>query len=102
MTKALIVEPSGKTHLTEIETDLANLQAIVGGYIEHVAVPGAPEAHAYCNEEGKFMADLAPNPFATQLLGLTGLDVVMGTVVFLGSTGDGDEADVPTWMEVYA
>lgn len=94
MTKAMIVTSGGKIHVTEIEADLATLQALVGGPIEFVYVEHG--VHAYCNEEGKFRADLAPNLVATSMIPLLAShDIVMGDVVFLGEGLNGDEGNVP-------
>lgn len=78
----------------EVSTDLDGLQALVGGYIEAVSLT---EGHAYVNEEGKLMG-LPVNALATDLAHAAGWpygDVLCGTVVFLGDSPDGDEADVP-------
>ena len=90
--KALIVNPDGSTEHRSIEGDLDTLSGIVGGPIEYLFVTYG--VHAYCHEEGKFEG-LAPNPLATRLAGLEGLDIVVGPVVFLGDGEDGEEGDLP-------
>ena len=83
----------------EIAPDLQVLQSIVDGYIEHVTLPG--EGHLYCDEEGK-LKHAPVNNLATSVAmalgwmpGLTGQDVLCGTVVFLGDGDEGEEDDVP-------
>lgn len=102
MTKALIVTPEGDLTWADIEANgplaLAVLQGIVGGSIEMVYVN--PGVHAYINEEGK-LEGLPINPVATFLSGLAGVDVIVGTAVFLGrKPGDPREHDLPPeWSE---
>ena len=99
MTKALIVRPTGEKEHVDIEAnDLAVLNVIVGGYIEYVYVTDG--VHAYCNEEGKLQG-LPVNIEATRLAGRLGVDILCGTVVFLGEYADGYEGDLPPeWQSV--
>lgn len=100
--KALIIRPDCEYGIAEIEPTLSALQGIVGGYIKnvplHLVAPLSEEAHLYCNEEGK-LDRLPVNPLATALVehyrpGFTLRDVIVGTVVVLGSRG-AEEGDVP-------
>ena len=99
--RALIIHPDGTSDVQYINSNLAALQQIVGGYIEDVgsAVPGWI---GYCNENGK-VEGLPYNPLATRLAltllwndGNHDRDVLVGTVVFLGFDEDeGAEIDLP-------
>lgn len=90
--RALIVHPDGREDRCSINPTLAALQAVVGGYIEHVTV--TPKVHAYVNEEGL----LQGLPYNQEASLVTGRHLV-GPVIFLGSTPDGDEADLPEeWL----
>jgi hypothetical protein len=94
--KALIV-PAGRAAAPRVETiaaDLPTLQGLVGGDIEAVTFGSA---HVYLHAEGKILG-LKPNLHAAFLLleaGIPACDLFAGDAVFLGSTPDGDEADVP-------
>ena len=50
--KVLMVEPGKKAYLTEIGTDLEDLQRAVDGYIE-TCYPFEDDVCIVCNEEGK-------------------------------------------------
>lgn len=96
--KALVVHPDGTKEHRDIEGDLETLSGIVGGPIEFIFVTYG--VHAYCHEEGKFEG-LPPNPVATRLCGLEGVDIVVGSVVFLGDGPEGEEGDLPPeWQDV--
>ena len=94
--KALII-PAGRAAAPRVEAvagDLRTLRGLVGGDIE-AAVFGS--AHVYLNAEGKILG-LKANPHASFLLleaGAAVCDLFVGDAVFLGSTPDGAEADVP-------
>lgn len=94
--KALIV-PAGLGSAPRVESivgDLPTLQELIGGDIEAVTFG---ESHVYINNEGKIHG-LTANPRATFLIleaGVNFRDMFAGTAVFLGTTDDGDEADVP-------
>lgn len=93
MTRALIVPPSGElTWLDFDANDYPTLRRHIGGPIEMVYVN--PLVHAYIHEEGK-IEGLPYNPVATFLTGLAGLDVIVGTAVFLGTGSEGEETDLP-------
>lgn len=92
--RVLVVQPTGRCITRKVDPLLANLQEIVGGYIQVVDFAGG---HAYCDEEGKIKRSL-PNRVATILareLGWPPGDILVGTVVFLGDGPDGSESDVP-------
>lgn len=98
LVSALIVYPDGKFEHKSIIGDLETLQGIVGGPIEFIFVTEG--VHAYCHEEGKYEG-LPANPLATRMSGLAGVDVVVGTVVFLGDGPDGEEGDLPIqWRSI--
>ncbi|SDQ03492.1 DUF3846 domain-containing protein [Arthrobacter crystallopoietes] len=93
---ALIIpaDLNDRARVETIDAGLGTLQTLVAGNIEAVS---GDDWHFYLNEEGKIL-HLAPNCRAAMLvLEETGVlaDVYCGNVVFLGETGDGDEADVP-------
>lgn len=83
----LIVWPDGRKSYQRLPDSEAGeyeaLSSIVGGYIEYVYVTDG--VHAYCNEEGKLQG-LPAN---------LGVDLLVGTVIFLGDDGEGNEADLP-------
>jgi hypothetical protein len=89
--KALIVRPDGTMLHRLIHPTLEALQALVGGWIELIFVTHG--VYAYVNEEGKLL-DLPANHQATYLAGLEGVDLISGTVVFVGFK-DGEETDLP-------
>ena len=96
--KALIVEPDGSMRHADIKGDLDTLSGIVNGYIEYIFVTEG--VHAYLNEEGKLHPGFAPNPVATRLAGLWGVDMILGSVVFLGDGLEGEEGDLPAeWLD---
>lgn len=93
----LIVWPDGRKSYQRLPDAEGNaqdeaLRSIVGGWIEYVYV--APGVHLYCNEEGK-LGGLPVNVEATQLAGLFPLDLLCGTVIFLGDADEGMEGDLP-------
>lgn len=93
--RAVLVYPSGLVAASNVETDLAGLQAVVGGYLEAVALD--ERTHLYCDEEGKIKG-LELNHLATLLVesyrpGWP--DVICGPAVVLGSTPSGNETHVP-------
>ena len=97
--RALLVTPDGSLRHLDVDTSLSSLQAIVDGPIEYVFVTYG--VHAYCNEEGKLRDNLPPNPTATLLAGRLGVDMLMGSVIFLGDGPDGEEGDLPQeWLDI--
>lgn len=101
--KVIVFPADGLAEVREISQDLANLQKIVGGYIEAVSTSyddaGVPQAIFWLNEEGK-LKRLRPNGRATALWwalegGPTG-DHFCGTVILSGGNdGEGDMLPVP-------
>lgn len=93
--QALIIEPGKLSRLEDIEPDLPTLNKLVGGWLEGVDIHQG--WHAYINEEGK-LRGMSANMAATLLchtLGWPRGDVLVGTVVFLGTGRDGSEKAVP-------
>ena len=84
--RAVIVDPDGTFRDTEIGSDLASFQAVVGGYIEGVL---GNVATMYVNEEGLLRA-LPANPIATQFAQfILGRNVILyGTALILGPPDD--------------
>lgn len=97
MTKALIVKPDGSKEYVDQEMTYEFLKETVGGWIEFVFVTEG--VHLYCNEEGKLLG-LPVNIEATRLAGRLGVDLLCGTVIFLGDRpDDGEEHDLPPeWL----
>lgn len=98
--QALIVTPDGKSEHRNLGTDtLRPLQHLVGGYVERVFVTTG--VYAYVNEDG-LARNLPDNALGTLLAGRLGVDMLVGTVVFLGSNAAGTEdADLPPeWLNL--
>ncbi len=100
--KVLRITPYFEVDLASLNPDegslLADLQKTVGGYIEAVS-PAEGDWVLYCNEEGKLQG-LPVNRLATTFInelmpGFAQRDVLVGTVVFVGSTPSGGSKDVP-------
>jgi hypothetical protein len=102
--RVLIIPVEGPIEDRQIDGQLDDLQALVGGYIEAVALPdfitGADQATAYVNEEGK-LDGLAPNFRATDFMvpgvGLMWGDYIAGPMVLAGFDPETGEhtADIP-------
>lgn len=75
---AVVKEPGKPAEIVKIENTLEVLQRIVGGQIEVIHVLN--DIVMVCNEEGK-LEDLQPNIAMPN-------DVVVGTVIALGTDGD--------------
>jgi hypothetical protein len=97
-----VIPVSGGAFRREIprgEAGLRELQELVGGYIEVIAVP-ALGIFGYINEDGKRLAaegreGFEVNTWATQLARIRG-DVVVGTMVLFGPPdANTDETSVP-------
>lgn len=101
--------------MQEIDLDgtLDQLQALVGGRIEAVRLPGflrhASRATAYVNDEGKFLpgARFAPNMRATDLMvpgvGLFPGDYIAGPMLLCGFDPEtGEHAPLPSEIAAYA
>lgn len=102
MINVYVIEPDGTVGPRRIEGTrddevLNELQTIVGGYIESIALNA--DAHVYINEDGKGLS-LPPNHLATLLVegyrpGFADRDTIVGTAVILGSAPGGAEGDAP-------
>lgn len=80
--QVLIVEPMKLPQVATIPNKLAELQQIVGGYIQVIA-PFNDTAAVICNEEGKILG--------MPLNRLVGNDIIAGTFVIAGcSIEDGE------------
>jgi hypothetical protein len=100
--KAVVIENTGNAALVDLDTSLESLQAVIGGYLQIIQpmVPGYGKWHAYIDEEGKIKD--RPRNFTADdiavMLGWGGAvagDFIVGPMVLLGETPDGEEADVP-------
>jgi hypothetical protein len=91
-----------------VEPTLAGLRQHVGRagaepYLEAIPVDLARTTHMWVDEDGR-MADLPSNPRASRLVGprVLGGDAIVGDVLVLGSTPEGDEAsltvDAVAWL----
>lgn len=92
----LVSTPGPSFTVTQIAGRLDEVQELVGGYVEAVTLP---DFHLYINEDGK-ATNLEANQVSTAVLdkyvpGFSLRDVLVGPVVWLGSSDDGGEADVP-------
>lgn len=96
MTLHLIVPADGETTLSRDALELHDYQRIVGGWIEHVYLPGR-NVIAVVNEEGAYQN--APyNPRASVIASacLGRHQPLVGTVVFVGVDDEReDEVDLP-------
>jgi hypothetical protein len=98
MPKYIVIRP-GQKPTVETLSGLKELQAAVGGYIEHLtAIGGGLEM--YVNEDGKSL-NLPVNGYANYLfhvkypIGLSPLDMIVGTVLLYGgNTGGGKDRDI--------
>jgi hypothetical protein len=76
-TVSIVLPANGK------KFELAELQKIVGGLIEHVFLkPGNGRGTAWINEEGKF-SGLPVNPAATRIVNLFDGDYIVGDMVIV-------------------
>lgn len=106
----LIIPPDGEGRIEPVswetwpsgsDRQVSAIQNIVGGYIEYVPI-FLKGAHMYCDEEGKLKGK-AINNRATMLLqpGHRRVDFIVGTVVVMKETLQGDEAPlVPADLDV--
>ena len=74
MLRVVVIEPGLPAEIQEVNHDLASLQSLVGGYIEHVSFKD--DIGFLINEEGKLMG-LPPNR-----INYYG-DILVGTVVIV-------------------
>ena len=80
--KVLVVEPLKKAYVKEI-SGLAEMQALVGGYIEAVPISDTEPVTAVLNEEGKNLG----LPYNRPILGedgITPVDIICGTFFVAG------------------
>tara|TARA_R110002110_G_scaffold59579_1_gene168424 strand:- start:345 stop:722 length:378 start_codon:yes stop_codon:yes gene_type:complete len=100
--KAIKISTDGTVELLEIPSNLVSLQSQVEGFIEFLDVDG--RLAAIINEEGK-LTGLPYNPtataFAQKHCGIAPKDTIVGNMLLVGSTDEGDTTDVPdTAMEL--
>ncbi len=95
--RALVIRPDESWEVIEVLPELDAMIAVVGGYLERVT---CRMAAFYLDEDGKTKAQ-PPNAAATVFarycgLGLAPDDIMVGTVMVLGSavSGVGDETPV--------
>jgi hypothetical protein len=81
--RAILLNPAATFETIDLPgTDqLATLQALVGGYLEYVAIPDYDGLGFYCNEEG-LLQGLAPSL-------QVGEATICGPVVFVSLDGEG-------------
>lgn len=93
------ITTDGEVTTVDIRTNLAELQAIVGGHLECLTLWENPNIHMYLNEEGKLdglaVSELATLVAANYIPGFARHDFICGDVILLGGTTDGEEADLP-------
>lgn len=93
--KARVINPDG-TERFDYPSDgkkftLQELQAMVGGYIEHVILPrGNGHVQAFVNEEGK-LTGLPYNEVASKIYGREPADVIVGTMVIVSTEDVGPD-----------
>ena len=83
--QVLIVEPERRPEVREIDDSLAEMQGIVGGFIQPI-YPFEDSVALVCNEEGKFM-DLPANRGLRDKNGQL-CDIVFGTFFLCGASAD--------------
>lgn len=105
--KALLIPVEGPIEEVELTpnddgSSLAQLQALVGGYIQALPMPDfiGDDVTAYINEEGKFSGDTRPNMRATDFMvpgvGLMMGDYIAGPFVLCGFDAErGENTDIP-------
>lgn len=100
---AVILRADGNAEIAYIDNGLDAAQKIVGGYIQAVtphADTGFGAWLAWVNEDGKPMG-LPRNHVADELLtrfgwqGVQAGDFIVGDIVIVGDSDDGDTVDVP-------
>ena len=108
--KAIRITPQpdeARVEVIDLDGKLPSLQTEVGGYVELVRF--SDDVHAYINEEGKIQG-LQVNLFASLLsqsmeIGLRRSDMLVGTVILLGSLNeqgeyDAEDHDIPQrWID---
>ena len=104
--KVVVVEPNKKPETREIGSGLEAMQTVVGGLIEAVYMPDAPECALICNEEGK----LNGLPLNRALKDEDGkiIDVIAGTFFVCGAPADSEsftsltDEQIETYMKRFA
>lgn len=105
---ALLIPAKGPVQTVELDGSLEQLQTLVGGYIEALAVPEfiCPDdsATVYVNEEGKFDPACKPNMRATDFLvpgiGMFAGDYVAGPMIVAGfNPRTGNHVALPAAVE---
>lgn len=110
--RALLIPVEGDCRVVDLpaEGGLDQMQTLVGGYVEAVAVPefvpGSDRATAYVNEEGKILG-LPINRRATDFMvpgaGMLFGDYVAGPFLLCGfDPATGAHADLPAEVEARA
>jgi hypothetical protein len=100
--EVIIIGVDGNADLRTVEPTLEAMQGIVGGYIEPInpMVSGYGNWHGYVDEDGKSKG-LPLNVEGQNIAVMLGWggelagDFLVGPLVLLGSTPDGEEASVP-------
>lgn len=100
---AVVIAPDGSISTTRLTQNVAELQNLVGGYIERVVLRDS--ADLYCNEDG-IRLGLEPNQLAQELVDDHKVHPIqghiLGTVVIVGSPDEeGDATPVPSWVHEY-
>jgi hypothetical protein len=105
---ALLIPEQGPIVQQELDGSLAQLQGLVGGFIEALPIPefipGSDRATAYVNEEGKFHPNCKPNMRATDFMvpgiGLFMGDYIAGPFLLCGfDPARGENTDLPDEVE---
>ena len=81
--KVVLLEPDKEARIVEIGSGLRNLQCVVQGQIEAVALSERDNVRLICNEEGKLM-DLPPNRALRDPDNNVVTDVIVGTCFICG------------------
>jgi hypothetical protein len=100
----IVVPVDGESEMLDGDLRLEDYQRLVGGWIEHVYLPGG--VIAVVNEEGVprgLHVNSRAMTVASALLGRA--QPLCGPVVFVGNSDDGEEADIPddfveTWLHI--
>ena len=83
--QGIVIEPNGEVTRVEIPNTLEALWAVIGGYVERVALRDG--ADAFVNEDG-LRLQLTVNPVANALVKTHAqfptLGVILGTMLILG------------------
>ena len=84
---ALVVEPGKAAKEVQIDSSLASLQSIVGGYVEAL-YPYDDDVIFLCDEESKLKSSSQPNRTLFDGDGHP-YDIIFGTFIIAGTDGDG-------------